>query len=309
MIQPGSENPRPAQLAPVLVQHEIVRIVRTSAVITEVAKRLSWRESADEHPVAAVLEARGAVEDIVEIVLLQPAPTAVERIANRGRVRDHERLAIELGKIDVDHVVADRMVKGGADHLDTACQLRIRRRVDFNLIHLTLWVSHAEARLNAAALAPGDLPAVDGHPLGAIGAPRDFWNAQWLAADPIGKPARVRDFVDRVDVERANIPSLSGMSERIDDEVVAVRVFDRPGLRRVHCAIVIRPARIVGIEVRRGRAKRHERACGQQADEAGKRHPRRRTRPTGDRPSRKRRQRRYTGACHHDFRTRHRHGG
>ena len=135
---------------------------------------LSGREAADEHPVAAVLEARGAVEDVVEIVLLQPAPPAVERIANRGLVRDHERLAIELGKIDVDHVVADRMVKGGADDLGSAGQLRIRRRVDFNLIHLALGVGHAEARLHAAALAAGDLPAVRWSRARCDRAPRDF---------------------------------------------------------------------------------------------------------------------------------------
>ena len=203
------------------------------------------------------------------------------------------------------------MVEGGSDHLDSACQLRIRRRVDFNLIRLALGVGHAEAGLHAGALAAGDLPAVDGHALRAIRSSRDFCSAQFLAADPIGEPARVRDFVDRVDVERANISSLAGMPERVHDEVVAVRVLDRPGLRRVHCAVVIRPERIVGIEARRGRPWRHERARGQQADEAGKRHTPRRTRPTasGHRPPRKRRQRRYTGACHHGSRTRHRPGG
>ena len=70
----------------------------------------------------------------------------------------------------------------------------------------------------------------------------------------------------------ARISSLSGMSSWFD-EVVAVRVLDRLGLRRVHCAVVIRPERIVGIKARRGRPWRHDGRCGQQADETGKRHP------------------------------------
>ena len=57
--------------------------------------------------------------------------------------------------------------------------------------------------------------------------------AHVLPADAIGEPARVGHFVDRVDVERANVAPLSGMPERVDDEVVAVRVLDRHDLRRV----------------------------------------------------------------------------
>ena len=71
VIQPGAEDPRSAQLAPVLVRDEIVRVVRAPAVVAEVAERRAGREAADEHTVASVLEAGGAVEDVVEIVFLQ----------------------------------------------------------------------------------------------------------------------------------------------------------------------------------------------------------------------------------------------
>ena len=54
VIQPGAEDARPTQLAPVLVWHEIVRVVRAPAVIAEVAERRSGREAAHEHTVAPV---------------------------------------------------------------------------------------------------------------------------------------------------------------------------------------------------------------------------------------------------------------
>ena len=106
-----------------------------------------------------VLQPRRAVEDIVEVVLLHLPATPVERIANRGAVCDHERVAIDLREVDVDDVVADRVIERGADDLGAARNLRIRRRVDLDLVDLPFGVSHAEARLHAGALPAGDLPA------------------------------------------------------------------------------------------------------------------------------------------------------
>src|SRR4029453_12475527 len=48
VIEPRTENPRSAQLAPMLVGHDVVRIVGACAVVPEVAQRLAGRKSADE---------------------------------------------------------------------------------------------------------------------------------------------------------------------------------------------------------------------------------------------------------------------
>ncbi len=139
------------------------------------------------------------------------------------------------------------MVKGGADDLGSTGEFRIRRRVDFNLIDLALRVGHAETRLHACGLAGGNLPGSQVDALDAVRSSRDLSRAHGRAADAVGEPARVRDFVDCVDVERTNISSLPRLAEGVDDEVVAVGVLDRDGLH-VQNAVVICPERIVGVE-------------------------------------------------------------
>ena len=67
MIEPRAKHARAAQLAPVLVRHDVVGVVGPRAVIAEVAERPARREPADEHAVAAVRLARGAPEHVVEI--------------------------------------------------------------------------------------------------------------------------------------------------------------------------------------------------------------------------------------------------
>src|SRR5262245_54633128 len=84
VVQPGAKDARRAQLAPMLVGNYIVWIVGARSVVAKVAKRLSTREPAHEHTIPAVWQPRRAVEDGVEIVLLQAAPSSIERIANRG---------------------------------------------------------------------------------------------------------------------------------------------------------------------------------------------------------------------------------
>ena len=155
-----------------------------------------------------VLQARRAVEDIVEVVLLHLPATPVERIANRGAVCDDERVAIDFCRVDVDHVVAHRVIERGADDLGAARNLRIRRRVNLDLVDLPFGVSHAEARLHSGALPARDFPAGHIDAFRAIGPSSNRLGAHRIAADAIGKPARIGNFVDRVDVQRTNVPQL-----------------------------------------------------------------------------------------------------
>src|SRR5262245_34236901 len=86
VIQPGAKDARATQLASVLVGNHVVGIVGARAVVAKVAKRLSTGEPAHEHTIPAVWQPRRAIEDGVEIVFLQTAPLAVERIADGGGV-------------------------------------------------------------------------------------------------------------------------------------------------------------------------------------------------------------------------------
>src|SRR4030095_16747499 len=113
----------------------------------EVADRLAGGEAAGEDAIAAVWLLRRAREDLVEVRLPQPPPLAVERVADHGALRDHERRAIELGKVDLRRVIADGMVEGGADDLRGARQLGVRRWIDLDLIELSGRIGHPETRL------------------------------------------------------------------------------------------------------------------------------------------------------------------
>jgi hypothetical protein len=148
------------------------------------------------------------------------------------------------------------VIEGGADDLGAAGELGVRRRVDLNLIQLPRRVRHAEAWLDAPALAPRHHPSVERHALDAVGSLDDGRHCHLVPADPIGEPARIGHFIERVDVQGSNVAALAGLREGVDREVVAIRVFDRHDLRGVECTIVVRPARIVRVETRRGGPRR-----------------------------------------------------
>ena len=241
VVEPGGEHPRPPQFATVLVSDDVVGIVGPGAVIAEVSDRTARRETADEHAIVAVRQARGAIEHEVQIPLPQAPTLAVERVPHGRRLGDDERSAIELGQMDLDDPIADRVVEGRSDGLDRACQLRIRRRVHFDLIQLARRIGHPEAGLNARSLAPRDYPALEPDTVQLIRPSYHLFHAHRPPADAVREPARVRNFVDRVHVERAHVAPFAGLAERVDDEVVAVGVLDLPDLRRIEGADRRRP--------------------------------------------------------------------
>ena len=139
---------------------------------------------------------RRALEDVVEVATRHRPALPVQRIANGRTVCDDERGAIDLSGVDVDDVVADRVIERGADDLGAARHLGIRRRIDLDLIELPVGVGHAEAGLHAGALAAGHHPAVSRHAPRDRARVTDVGDDIVVAADAIGEPARVGHFVD-----------------------------------------------------------------------------------------------------------------
>ncbi len=147
-------------------------------------------------------------------------------------------------------VIAEGVIEGGADHLDAGRQLRIRRRIELDLICPARLVLHPESGLDPAGLTARHDPAVERDAGQRIGPSDDLFHGHLPAPDSIREPARVRDFVNRVHVQRAHVARLAEIGERVGHEVVEVRVLDRAGLRRVQRLVVVDPDRIVGIEAR-----------------------------------------------------------
>ena len=157
---------------------------------------------------------------------------------------------IQLGEVHLDRVVPERVIERGADDLGARRHLGIRGRIEFDLIEMTGRIRHAEARLQAGRLASADLPAVERDRLEPIGPADELGRRERPAADSIDEPARVGHLVDRVDVLRPNVVPYSRLRERVDDEVVAVRILDRRNLRCVQRHVVVDRNRIVGIKRR-----------------------------------------------------------
>ena len=271
--------------------HDIVGIIRTRAVIAEVSYGRSRCETADKDAITAIVLPCRTLEHAVEIVPPERAAFAIQRIAYRRLVRDDERVLVDLSQVHVDDVVAQRVIEGCADHLDTRRQFRVRGGIDLDLIELTLRIRHAKPRLYAAAFPGRHDPSLERDAIQTIRAPHDLFEAHPGTTDAIGKPARIRNLVDGVDVERTHVSPLTRIAKRVDEKVVAVSVFDDTYFGGVQRAIVIGPQRIVRVES----WTRGSQVAGAERDQHDA--------ARDCRAPKTRRQRRCRGACHHGSRT------
>jgi hypothetical protein len=111
VIQPRAEDARAAQFAAVLVRHDVVRIVGSRTVVAEVAERLAGSEPAGQHPEPAVRHPRRTLVHLLEIELREGALLADQRIEDLRARRDHDCRRIQLGEVDLDRVIAQRVIE------------------------------------------------------------------------------------------------------------------------------------------------------------------------------------------------------
>ena len=88
-IRPRAEDAQRAQLAAVLVRHEVVGIVGARALITEAAEDLAGNQPAGDDAIGAVRVARDALEDRVDVVLRERRPA--RRTAGGSSPSDRSR--------------------------------------------------------------------------------------------------------------------------------------------------------------------------------------------------------------------------
>ena len=189
------------------------------------------------------------------------APAHVHR---GGRGCDDDLRRVHVHDVPLDDVVAEGMIEGGANHFGAAGHLRVARRIELHLIQTSIGRDDAIAGGDPAALAFDDRPALDVGRVPGVGAADDLVDRHRPPADAIGEPGGVRDFVQRVDVGRADRPVVAGLDERVLGEVVAVAAIDRLGLAGVERTIVVHLQRVVREERRRCASRRQrERDAGE----------------------------------------------
>ena len=76
-VGPRAEHAQRPQLATVLVRHEIVGVVRTRAGVLVAAENLAREQAAGDDAIGAVLVARDALENGVDVILREPRSLAV----------------------------------------------------------------------------------------------------------------------------------------------------------------------------------------------------------------------------------------
>ena len=132
MVQPRGEHPAAAQLAPVLVRIDVVRVVVARAVVFEPAHVRAPDQPLRGDPDVSVRQPRGVLEHLVEVVAHE-GTTAV-RVLDRGVRGDLERRGIDLREIHVDGVIAERVVERRADDFGARRHLGMIRRIDLELV-------------------------------------------------------------------------------------------------------------------------------------------------------------------------------
>ena len=232
-IGPGAEDAQRAQLAPMLVRHEIVRIVRACAGVQVAAENLARDQAPRNDAVGAVLVARHSLEYDVEIVLDERRPLAV-RAPNRGLRIDRRLLRIVRGEVRLHLVVAQRPEDLGGDRHGGGGAFRERRRIELEEPGLALPIHSREARVRAGGLFPDNDPLRRVRRRADVRAAGDLLGRDRRGADAVGEPARVGHLVDRVDVLRSQAARrVAGRDEQVVDQLVHLRLAVRRRFRGI----------------------------------------------------------------------------
>ena len=255
VVQPGGEDAVGAQLAPVLVREDVVGIVRAAgrrsgSCRAAIRRRSGWRGRATRPSGRRAARASTALRSCCTN---ERTPLGAVTDTDPRVRRDPDLRRVDVGDVDLDDVVAERVIDRRADDLGarghlgvaTADRTRSARGASRDPGRDSRAARPRPCRRRSAS--PGCRAAAL-----AIGPAHQIFARQPLPPDAVGEPARVGHLVERVDVERRPIDALARRQERVLDEVVDVAGRRRHRLRRVEGAVVVDPDRIVRIEARSG---------------------------------------------------------
>ncbi len=202
VVQPRREHAVAAQLAPIFVRDEVVRVVGARADEANAADRLALERLARDDSVRSVGLAIGALEQVVDVAEPHQPFVAAGRRELRA-VADDELLAAHVGDVVLRHVVAERPHQLRDGHFGPGRHAAVARRIEFQEPALTRRVLDRESRRHAVALRRGDRPRAGRRAVARVGAAKHVLRRQRTMTGAVGEPARVGDLVHRVEVLRA----------------------------------------------------------------------------------------------------------
>src|SRR5688500_5100129 len=170
-----------------LMRVDVVRVVRTRAVILEVTARGTGGKLAQRRAIFSVRQPSASCQKLVDVGTRHRALLSAQ-VNHRGGWRDDDSTGIDVDDVPLNDVVSQRVVNGGADYFGGGRHPRVRRRVELDLIQLSSEVAYAVSGRNAAALLLNNRPVVEVHRLPLIRTANDLGHSHIAAADAIGKP-------------------------------------------------------------------------------------------------------------------------
>ena len=159
VVQPRREDLKAPQFAPVLVGHDIVRVVVARA---EQLERTDQRHAVSRDPerhgaVAAITPARDIGQQTIDVPGEKRAHIRVG--GDVGRIRlDHELIAIEPDQGGIRDVISERMKEARRDHLGSGRQLGRLSRIEAQEVDPIVRISEHEQWPQFLILEQQDVP-------------------------------------------------------------------------------------------------------------------------------------------------------
>ena len=141
--------------------------------------------------------------NLVDVVARERRALAVGTTKRRFRIDLHP-LRIERREVRLDLVVAERPEELRRHHRRRPWPPRVVRRVELEEPGFTFGVLGRDAGVDARCLSPDRSPSATDPAARRRGAADNLVDRERPRADAVGEPARIRDFVDGVDVLRAH---------------------------------------------------------------------------------------------------------
>ena len=189
------------------MRDEVVRVVGARARVPERPEHLAWKQGACRHAVRAVGIGRRALEHALEIVSRERRPGAGGPL-DGGLWVDLDASRIECRDERLDLVVAERPEELRRDLHGAGAASG-----NSGMSNCTNQVWPFASRAVNPGLVPARFSRSRTHFSGAgrgvrVGAARQAFGRDALRADAVGEPARVRHFIDGVDVAGGDVGRL-----------------------------------------------------------------------------------------------------
>jgi hypothetical protein len=248
VIHPRAEHAQPAQLAPIFVAHDVIRIVGPGAFVQEPVNRATGQRRARYDAVGPVGIAMGPAQLLVDVSAGHGAPAACA-CAHLCVGRNRQIRRLQRRDVRLRHVIPERVEQSRHDDFGRRPKLGITWRVELEEIARAGRVRDCESRGHAIGFS-ADRPLSVGGSAVVVRTAHHFRGRQRPRPDAILEPGRVRHLINRVDAGGPADIRSAGPTEQIGDRVVGERNL-APGDLRSVLGVDNPRNRVVAVKLRR----------------------------------------------------------